>query len=147
MRKRILRGAAILAALAVPFGATTASAAFFAGTYAGKITGVQGLQLPKGGNMKFRISSSGKVTSFQFSKIYVACTNGNVYRTSGHIGVIHVPIVNRLFTIHAQNSYGATLKVKGKIRGTDHARGLLNFKGRMPTTGGLKNCGTGRQFW
>jgi hypothetical protein len=147
MRKRILRGAAILAAILTLFGATVASGAFLAGTYAGRITGVEGISLPKGGNMKFRITRRGKVSSFQFSKIYVACADGNVHRTSGHVGGIRVPIVNRVFTIHAANSAGATLKVKGIIRGSNHARGYLNFKGVMSTNAGTLNCKTGRQFW
>ena len=151
MKKRILRGAAILASLAVLFGAATAFGAFHAGTYAGKITGVQGTQLPKGGNMKFKISGRAKVTAFQFSKIYVACTDNNVWRTSGHVSGIKAPIVKKnglpTFVIHASNSTGATLKVKGIIRGSNHARGVLNFHGVMATTGGTKNCATGRQFW
>jgi hypothetical protein len=147
MRKRILRGVVILAAILTLFGATVASGAFLAGTYAGRITGVQGISLPKGGNMKFRITRRGKVSSFQFSKIYVACADGNVHRTSGHVGGIRAPIVDRVFTIHAQNAYGATLKVKGIIRGSNHARGYLNFKGRMTTNAGTFNCKTGRQFW
>jgi hypothetical protein len=147
MRKRILRGVVILAAILTLFGATVASGAFLAGTYAGRITGVQGISLPRGGNMKFRITRRGKVSSFQFSKIYVACADGNVHRTSGHVGGIRAPIVDRVFTIHAQNAYGATLKVKGIIRGSNHARGYLNFKGRMTTNAGTFNCKTGRQFW
>jgi hypothetical protein len=148
MRKRVLRGVVALAAIAaLGWAATAAYGSFFAGTYAGKITGVQGISLPKGGNMKFKISGSGKVTTFQFSKIYVACADGNVHRTSGHVRRLAIPIVNRVFTIHASTS-SATLKIKGLIRGSNHARGYLNLKGVVPvTSGGALNCKTGKQFW
>lgn len=148
MRKRILRGAAVLAALAVPFGAATASGSFFAGTYAGKITGVQGIALPQtAGNMKFKITRSGKVSTFQASKILVACADGNVHRTSFHVRRIAVPIQSRVFVVKGTNSSGATLKAKGVIRGQDHARGYLRFKGVMQTDAGTLDCNTGRQFW
>ena len=80
MRKRsvrVLLGLAAAATLAL--SATAAYGGFFAGTYAGRITGVQGISLPKGGNMKFKITAGGRVTSFKWSKIYVACTDGNVH--------------------------------------------------------------------
>jgi hypothetical protein len=146
MRKRIARISALLAVIAaLAIGATAAYGSFFAGTYAGRITGVQGIQLPKGGNMKFKISASGRVTSFKWSKIYVSCTDGKVHRSSGHIRT-NTPIVNRVFKIHASN-VGSTATAKGLIRGQNHARGLFNLKGRIPTTAGEKTCKTGRQFW
>lgn len=151
MRKRILRGAAILGVLAVPFGAATASGAFLAGTYAGKITGVQGISLPStAGNMKLKINGNAHVTSFQFSKVLVACADGNVYRTSAHWSKQGgVPIYKGPpphFTLTGSTGT-ATLKAKGIIRGHDHARGYLNFKGLMNTSGGRLNCKTGKQFW
>jgi len=146
MKDRVLRVVLALAAVgAIGYGATAAYAAFFAGTYAGRITGVQGISLPKGGNMKFKVSGSGRVTTFQWSKIYVACTDGQVHRSSGHIRS-STPIVSRVFKIHASSST-ATATVKGVIRGQDHARGLLNIKGGIPTSVGPRNCKTGRQFW
>jgi hypothetical protein len=145
MRRRMLRNVLALAAMAVMAYATAAYGSFFAGTYAGRITGVQGNSLPKGGNMKFKISSSGRVTTFKWSKIYVACTDGKVHRTSGHIRT-NTPIVNRVFKIHASSS-SATATAKGVMRGNDHARGLLNVKGRIPTTVGPRTCKTGKQFW
>jgi hypothetical protein len=84
MRKRILVGVAALAAIATLGIAVSASGVVLSGTYAGKITGIEGngnLGF-RGGNMKFRISGQGRIKSFQFSKIRVACTDGNVYRTS-----------------------------------------------------------------
>jgi hypothetical protein len=149
MRKRILRGAAILGVLAVPFAVTAAFGAFHAGIYAGKITGVQGSTLPQGGNMKFKVSSTAKVRSFQASKVYVACADGNVHRTSFHWSG-KAPIVKKnghpIFTLTGSTGT-ANLKVKGIIRGSNHARGVLNFKGVMSTSGGTLNCKTGRQFW
>jgi hypothetical protein len=147
-----VRGTAILAVVAMLVGATSASAGILVGTYPGAITGIQGTGSLgfKGGNMKFTISGHGRITSFQFSKVRVACTNGNVYRTSGHIS----PNVRafrhngvRKFKFHGTNQFGGVLKVLGVFRGTDHARGTLRYKGRMPTSGGVKNCTTFVQFW
>lgn len=146
MRKRVLRVVLSLAGVAaMAYGATAAYASFFAGTYAGRITGVQGISLPKGGNMKFKITGKGRIRTFNFSKIYVACTDGQVHRTIGHVSS-DTPIVNRIFTIHASSS-SASLKIKGIIRGSDHARGYLNLKGRIPTDVGPRTCKTGKQFW
>src|SRR5690242_14740151 len=148
MRKRIWRSAMALAAIAVlALGVSAAYGVFDAGSYLGSITGVQGHPLPKGGNMSFKISGKGRVTTVQFRKIFVACADGNIHRTNVHLRRTAAPIVNRVFTIHATNS-SATMKVKGIIRGQNHARGLLNLKGVVQTTdSGLLNCRTGRQFW
>ena len=112
MRKRILGVTAILAIIAALGVAASASGGILIGTYAGKITGVEGHASFKGGNMKFKISGRAKVTTFQFSKIYVACTDNNVWRTSGHVSGIKAPIVKKnglpTFVIHASNSTGAT---------------------------------------
>ena len=108
MRRRIVRVVVALAAIAaLAWVATAAYGSFYAGKYVGKITGVQGTPLPKGGNMSFKISGKGNVTTFQFSKIYVACADGNVHRTSGHLSRTAAPIVNRVFTIHARESSAA----------------------------------------
>jgi hypothetical protein len=148
LRKRMLRWVGALAAIAtLGLGVAAAYGSFDAGTYLGRITGVQGIPLPKGGNMSFKISGSGNVTTFQFRKIYVACADGNVHRTSGHLSRTAAPIDNRVFTIHASNST-ASVKIKGIIRGQNHARGYLNLKGVVPvTSGGSLNCKTGKQFW
>jgi hypothetical protein len=150
MRTRVARVAAILAGVATLGLTTSASGSILAGTYAGKITGVEGHASFKGGNMKFKICGCGRIRAFQFSKIRVGCTDGRIYRTSGHV----TPEVRafrhhgvRKFKFHASNSYGAVLKVVGVFRGNDHARGLLRFKGKMQTTGGVKTCTTFRQLW
>jgi hypothetical protein len=151
MRRSIVRWAAILAALATLAGAATASAGILVGTYAGRITGVEGHRSFKGGNMKFKLSGRGRIKSFQFSKIRVACSNGNLYRTSGHISPnVRVFKHNgvRKFKFHGSNQYGGELKVLGIFRGHDHARGLLRYKGRIPTNDGhVRHCTTFRQFW
>lgn len=150
MRKRLLGGAAILAIIATFGLVATASAGILVGTYAGKITGVEGHSSFKGGNMKFKLSGKGRIKSFQFSKVRVACTDGNVWRTSGHIS----PNVRvrrngsvRKFVFKAQNGEGGKFKAKGFFRGSNHARGFLRYKGRMETTGGTKTCTTFRQLW
>ncbi|HEY7032639.1 MAG TPA: hypothetical protein VH482_14955 [Thermomicrobiales bacterium] len=152
MKRRVLRATAVVAVLAMLVGAASASAGILVGQYPGRITGVEGngnLGF-KGGNMKFKINGAGRITSFKFAKIRVACTDGNVYRTSGHIS----PGVRafrhngtRKFKFHGSNSYGGVLKVVGIFRGDNHARGLLRFKGRMGTSGGVKDCTTFRQLW
>jgi hypothetical protein len=100
--------------------------------------------------MKFKLGNQGRITSFQFSKVRVKCANGNVYRTSGHIApgvrVFRHNGVSK-FKFHASNQFGGELKVLGIFRGHNHARGLLRYKGSMPTTGGVRNCTTFRQFW
>jgi hypothetical protein len=148
-RKTIVRGVAVVAALAMlAWAATAAYGAFFAGTYAGRITGVQGVPIhQKGGNMKFKITGSGKVSTFQFSKIFVACQDGNIHRASIKVRRTAEPIKHRVFTIHASSST-ATLKVKGVIRGRNHARGYLRLKGQINTIdAGTQVCNSGRQFW
>src|SRR5436190_18642092 len=86
-RKRIVGGAAILAALATLGLAASAPASILEGTYSGRMTGVEGNGSLgyKGGNMKFYLCGCGQIKHFQFSSIRVACTDGGVYRTSGRI--------------------------------------------------------------
>jgi hypothetical protein len=152
MRRRTLAGAAILAIIATLGVVASASGGILIGTYEGRITGVEGIGNFgfKGGNMKFKLSGQGRIKSFQFSRIRVLCSDGNTYRTSGHIAPnVRVRQVNgvRKFVFGAQNSAGAVFKAKGIFRGSDHARGFLRFKGTMSTTGGTRNCTTFRQLW
>jgi hypothetical protein len=150
MRKKILGGAAILAAIASLGLAASAPASLFEGTYSGRITGVEGHASFKGGNMKFYLCGCGRIKHFQFSSIRVACTDGGIYRTSGRINP-GVRAYNqrgvRKFKFRATNGEGGVLKVLGIFRGDNHARGLLRYKGRMPTTGGTKTCTSFRQPW
>jgi hypothetical protein len=152
LRKRIVRGTAVLAVLGMLVGATSASAGILVGSYPGAITGIEGTGSLgfKGGNMKFTLSRKGKITSFQFSKVRVACS-GHVYRTSGHIAPnSRVFRSNGLpvFKFHGQNSFGGVLKVAGIFRGHDHARGFLNFHGTLATNAGIKHgCQTFHQLW
>jgi hypothetical protein len=100
--------------------------------------------------MKFYLCGCGHIKHFQFSSIRVACTDGNVYRTSGRVnpGVLAYNQRGvRKFRFRATNGEGGVLKVIGIFRGDDHARGLLRYKGRMPTSGGEKTCTSLRQPW
>lgn len=149
-RKRILGGTAILAAIATLGLAASAPASIPAGTYAGRITGVEGHASFKGGNMKLELCGCARIKHFQFSRIRVACTDGGIYRTSGRIN----PDVKayrwrglRKFKFRATNDEGGVLKVLGIFRGHNHVRGMLRYKGRMPTTGGEKTCTSYRQPW
>jgi hypothetical protein len=150
MRKKVLGGAAILAAIASLGLVASAPASIPPGTYSGSITGVEGHASFKGGNMKFYLCGCARIKHFQFSKIRVACTDGGVYRTSGRIN----PDVKayrwrglRKFNFRATNGEGGVLKVMGIFRGHNHARGILRYKGPMPTTGGEKTCTSFRQPW
>jgi hypothetical protein len=152
LRKKILGGAAILAAIATLGLAASAPASLFEGTYSGRITGVEGNGNLgyRGGNMKFYLCGCGRIKHFQFSSIRVACTDGGVYRTSGSIN----PDVRayrqrgaRKFKFRASNGDGGVLKVVGFFRGDNHARGLLRYKGPMATTGGERTCTSFRQPW
>ena len=152
IRKRILGGAAILAALATLGATASASGGVLLGTYAGRVTGVEGNGSLgyKGGNMQFDLCGCGRITHFQFSRIRVACTDGGVYRTAARLNP-SVKVYNqrgvRKFKFHATNGEGGVLKVTGIVRGHDHARGLLRYKGPMPTSGGQKTCTSFRQLW
>jgi len=146
--------ATVLAALAVLTSATAAQAGggILTGAYLGLITGIEGNGSLgfKGGNMRFQLGNQGRITIFKFSKIRVACTDGRVYRTSGHASpdvrvFRHNGARKFKFTLHSRN--GALLKGLGFFRGTDHARGFLKVKGRIPTSGGEKTCTSFRQLW
>ena len=152
MSKRILGGVAILAAIGTLGVAATASGSLLSGVYAGKITGINGAGIAgfKGGNMKFKICNCGRIERFEFSKIRVGCTDGNLWRTSGKVAPAGRAFIRkgvRQFKFHRTNQYGGVLNVRGVFRGNDHARGFLRYKGRMATTGGVKTCTTETQFW
>jgi hypothetical protein len=151
-RKRILGGAAIVAAIATLGITASAPASLFEGTFSGRITGVEGVGHfgYKGGNMKFYLCGCGRIKHFQFSKIRVFCTDGGYYRTTGRINPnvrAYTQRGARKFKFHATNSAGGVLKVTGFFRGDNHARGLLRYKGPMPTSGGMKTCTSFRQLW